>query len=371
MKRFLFLSVLIGAAGSAWAQHDHASHSEQRHDMPVHPVHARMLIDPGHIRVRIVTDGAILANEILGSDLPVSGWPEDKKHQAKEWLDEQIALSFDGKPLSSDLVNASYRIDAWKKVADVGTVGWDGMFIFDLAFDLPTDAKSLTARVAFYEEDWEHLEAMLEEGVKPMFMKNFVTHLEIPGRRSQSLIIEIEKPDLTLTLSESMRTPLQRAFETISRGWSSPWPILFLLLSVLVLIADRPYKGFALAAAGMVASSLLTLTPILMLSTPWLGVGLMGFLVLVKPQGPGWNCGLAATGVLLGMGAGSGLFLLGSISMAAVTYAVAFLCFKAYRAHLLRESQQMGEKFIARNGRFAATAITAGSLAYGIRHLLS
>ncbi|PIP81856.1 MAG: hypothetical protein CO113_04275 [Elusimicrobia bacterium CG_4_9_14_3_um_filter_62_55] len=360
------------------------------HDMPVHPVHARLWVDPGLIRVRIVTDGAILANERLGLDLPVSGWPEDKLRDAKAWIDEEFSLAADGRPLEGRLIDASYRIDAWKKIADVGTVGWDGMFLFDLAYDLPEGAETLSGRASFYAEEWEALEKILESGVKPMFEKNFMTYVAIPGRERISLEITITSPSFSVPLDAATRTGTQRLLEAAAHGIALPWPVLYGLLAlVLILSAAPPAAPFAaVVCASLVFSLGAGVAEPFARAAPWAGLcAAAAFSLKRAVPRSAW---LGVVGVLGGVGFGLGWgaaaqtlaripmgtaqakagFLLGSLAAAVPAAAAAGGLYAGYRLYLKRESEQMAARLLAQNGRFASAAVAALGAVYALRSLL-
>ncbi|PCI37900.1 MAG: hypothetical protein COB53_05510 [Elusimicrobia bacterium] len=386
----LLLGALLAFVHPAFGQHSHAGHShQQRHDMPVHPVHARMLVDPGMLRLRVVTDGAILGNDLLGLDLGVSNWPEEKRHAAKEWLDDQIMLAADGKPLTSQLVNASFRIDAWKKVADVGIAGWDGMFIFDLTYTFPAEARTISGRISFYEADWEYLESMLDSGVKPMFQKNFKTYLKVPGRANHDLEIGIENSEFSLPLETATRSGLQRLREAATLGVRLPWPILYTLFALVFLTG-----GMAPGMIGAIALPAITLFAFGLMpagtfaaAAPWLALSIAAFGFLKKPTSK-YVLGTIAffSGLFLGVGLSSMQgplteipmspvtaklgFLLGSLTAAGIAGAASFFGLKSYRAYLMKESEQMATRLLEKNGKFMTFGIGAFGVIYAAQILL-
>jgi hypothetical protein len=380
-----------GHAGDAHAGHDHSSHAGHthgRHDMPVHPVHARLLADPGLVRVRIVTDGAVLANELLGLDLPASGWPEEKLRQARLWLENNFSLAADGTPLTATLHSASYRIDAWKKVSDVGTAGWDGMFVFELRYPLPDGAAKLSGEARFYEQDWRHLEDMLETGQKPLFRKNFMTYLEVPGRRAARLEIGVEKPGFELPLADALRTGPQRFLEAASWGWRLPWPALYLLMALVLILGKAPPAAVAAGAAAALAGVLLPGAFAMRAAGQWLALSAAAFTALAKPRKPGgWLLGVSGFGgILLGLGwnhaigtlstlpinraAAAAGFLTGSAATGLLAAAAAIAAVAGYRAYLKRESEQMASRLFEKNSKFAIFAAGAAGLLYAARVLL-
>src|SRR5437879_3500640 len=205
---FLFLTSLCFGPGALEA-----------HEIPIHPVEIELRVYPDLIRATMNSNQCYWSAEILRVSLPPPAWTETLLGQVKKYVDEHFPLTVDGKPLESRILEARYVQEPWQDVLS-------GRVIFRFLYRLPPQkGRWLSGRATFFSE---HAREDPDE--------NYVTYLDVPGRRHMRWVLPLKAPGFELPIDEATRTPWQAAWDRLwSHAQEKGHDIWTMLLGVLFI----------------------------------------------------------------------------------------------------------------------------------------
>ena len=221
------------------------AHPVYSHEVyPISPVAVDVKVEPDRIVADIEADSIYWIEEILSTNhLPPRNWPEPALRKAEDYLNSHLRLAVDHRPLPGRLQSADYIQRPWQ-------VYEQGRVRFRMAYP-PAEGMTLGGESDFYSE---YRRELIEEHVPLNPSQVFSVHLRVSGRTSRSFDLNANSPSFQMPVSESTRSSLQMAFESIRVGLATVfgtiegWPMLMAL--ALSLSPGRPSRRRLISAVA-------------------------------------------------------------------------------------------------------------------------